>query len=192
MWTVRMLTKLSNEAFAVGNGASRRDVDVNALKDRGVVGGCNIVYAEKDGVAPFTPHILIAVDRHGENPVEKILRDEPAVDMVVVPSNRHRNGRLYCPRQPSWTGPTDRGWASGPSLGLVLVALGFTRITLLGMDGGGPRVWGERKSFGSNFLAQWRRLFSEFDSIEWRWVPPCGSRDLPPEWVGSGVSVVGL
>ena len=44
-------------AFVLGNGASRKDVDLSALKNHGKVYGCNALYRD------FTPDVLVATDR---------------------------------------------------------------------------------------------------------------------------------
>jgi hypothetical protein len=47
---------LKKIAFVLGNGTSRRSIDLNQLKDQGTVYGCNALYRE------FDPDYLIAVD----------------------------------------------------------------------------------------------------------------------------------
>ena len=42
--------------FAVGNGESRKDCDLNKLKELGPIYGCNALYRD------FTPDLLIAGD----------------------------------------------------------------------------------------------------------------------------------
>ena len=43
-------------AFVLGNGASRKDVDLSALKNHGKVYGCNALYRD------FTPDVLVATE----------------------------------------------------------------------------------------------------------------------------------
>ena len=42
--------------FALGNGESRKQVDLKALKERGKIYGCNALYRD------FTPDVLVCVD----------------------------------------------------------------------------------------------------------------------------------
>lgn len=44
-------------AFVLGNGISRKDISLSALKEAGKVYGCNALYRE------FTPDVLVATDR---------------------------------------------------------------------------------------------------------------------------------
>ena len=43
-------------AFVLGNGTSRKSIDLNQLNDKGTVYGCNALYRE------FDPNFLVAVD----------------------------------------------------------------------------------------------------------------------------------
>ena len=45
-----------NRAFVLGNGTSRKNLDLEKLKSKGKIYGCNALYRE------FTPDYLIAVD----------------------------------------------------------------------------------------------------------------------------------
>ena len=43
--------------FCLGNGESRKDVNIDALKPHGKIYGCNALYRE------YTPDVLVAVDQ---------------------------------------------------------------------------------------------------------------------------------
>jgi hypothetical protein len=47
---------LKQHAFVIGNGNSRRSIELSQLKEKGIVYGCNALYRE------FEPDYLIAVD----------------------------------------------------------------------------------------------------------------------------------
>ena len=47
---------MSSIAFVLGNGESRKGIDINDLKERGTVFACNGVYRTHQ------PHFLVAVD----------------------------------------------------------------------------------------------------------------------------------
>jgi hypothetical protein len=47
---------MENIAFVLGNGTSRLALDLNQLKQTGIVYGCNALYRE------FSPHVLISTD----------------------------------------------------------------------------------------------------------------------------------
>ena len=48
---------MSSTAFVLGNGQSRRGIEINDLKEKGTVFACNAVYRTHQ------PHFLIAVDQ---------------------------------------------------------------------------------------------------------------------------------
>lgn len=52
-------------AFVLGNGVSRRDVDVELLMKRGQVYGCNALYRTHQ------PHVLVATDRPIANEIQQ-------------------------------------------------------------------------------------------------------------------------
>ena len=47
---------MKKTAFVLGNGTSRKSIDLNQLKEHGTVYGCNALYRE------FNPDYLVAVD----------------------------------------------------------------------------------------------------------------------------------
>jgi len=52
----RHLELLTNTVFLIGNGSSRKNFDLNLLKGKGTIIGCNALYRD------FTPDILICQD----------------------------------------------------------------------------------------------------------------------------------
>lgn len=52
-------------AFVLGNGKSRLEVDLHALKKHGKIYGCNALYRD------FTPDVLVATDRPMATEIEK-------------------------------------------------------------------------------------------------------------------------
>ena len=46
-----------NIAFVLGNGISRKEIDLHSIKERGKIYGCNSLYKE------FTPDVLVATDK---------------------------------------------------------------------------------------------------------------------------------
>ena len=46
-----------NRVFCIGNGESRRAVDLLQLKEQGIIYGCNALYRD------FTPDVLVGVDQ---------------------------------------------------------------------------------------------------------------------------------
>ena len=111
-------------AFVLGNGVSRLAVDLNQLKQRGRIYGCNALYRE------FVPDVLISTDR--------------GISQVIQNSGYARNNMMYT-RKPlpglgARTVPQSYfGFSSGP-IAVGLAALDkHLAIYLVGFDMG-PNV----------------------------------------------------
>ena len=63
--------------FVIGNGESRNDVDLNEIKSRGKVYGCNAIYRD------FTPDYLVSGDA---GVIKEICASEyPAKNKCIFP-----------------------------------------------------------------------------------------------------------
>jgi hypothetical protein len=79
-------------AFIIGNGTSRKDVDLNALKTHGTIFGCNALYRT------FEPDWLIAFD---DKIVDEIKKSNFPKDKLIVPPEKHRyEPKSFNPNQP--------------------------------------------------------------------------------------------
>lgn len=110
-----------NLSFVLGNGTSRKPVDVNELKSLGKTYGCNALYRT------FSPDYLVAVD------VKMILEINKA-------GFQHKNE--------VWTNPNksyqriqnlnyfnpSKGWSSGPTALWLAAEHGYDEIYILGFD----------------------------------------------------------
>lgn len=108
-------------AFVAGNGVSRRQINLNQLKSKGKIYGCNALYRD------FSPDYLIAVD----------------VKMVVEINNAR-----YQHSNEVWTNPNKlfhrmtgfnyfdpaKGWSSGPTALHLASMHDNTDIYILGFD----------------------------------------------------------
>ena len=117
-------------AFVVGNGTSRKTINIAKLLEIGTVYGCNALYRE------LTPHHLIAVDT-------KMIRE-------IVATGYHL-------KNPVWTNPNSYsksidklcifnpclGWSSGPSALNLATVHEFKQIYILGFDYKGIGTNGE-------------------------------------------------
>lgn len=108
-------------AFVLGNGVSRRGLDLSALKAIGPVYGCNALYRE------FTPDVLVATDR----PIsEKIQR------LGYAKTNRFYTRKpleglgAYPVIEQYW------GFSSGPLAVAHAAADSYEKIYMLGFDMG--------------------------------------------------------
>ena len=108
-------------AFVIGNGTSRKDIDLYPLKNYGKVYACNAMFRH------FEPHYLVAVD------VKMILEINQAKwqmeNEVWTNPNKQFNGmqgfRYF---QPS------KGWSSGPTALWLASQHGPKQIFILGFD----------------------------------------------------------
>ena len=108
-------------AFVLGNGTSRQQVNLEHLKNCGMIYGCNALYRE------FTPDILVATDRPIAEAIQK--------------SGYALKNRFYT-RHPLPTFgaqkvlPKYRGFSSGPNAVALAAQNRFDTIYLLGFDMG--------------------------------------------------------
>ena len=117
---------MSNIAFVLGNGESRKGIKIEDLKQHGKVYACNAVYRTEN------PDWLIAVD-------PKMLLEIAETDYVVhnkVYSNfnsaqYNRNKRIL--DHVTWSRPS-LGWSSGPTALRLALEHKFKTIYLLGFD----------------------------------------------------------
>tara|TARA_Y100000385_G_C13042062_1_gene615731 strand:+ start:353 stop:1111 length:759 start_codon:yes stop_codon:yes gene_type:complete len=94
--------KDSKCAFVLGNGASRKGIDLHLLKSAGCVYGCNALYRE------FDPDYLVAVDTKMIIELHKAgyQRDH---EVWTNPNKAYTNYHGFNYFQPS------KGWSSGPT-----------------------------------------------------------------------------
>ena len=97
---------MSEIAFVLGNGESRKGIDINDLKEKGTVFACNAVYRT------HRPHFLIAVD-------PKMILEIGETDYMLhnqvwsnFNSQYNKNQKVmdHC----HWFKPS-LGWSSGPT-----------------------------------------------------------------------------
>lgn len=106
-------------AFVLGNGCSRRTIDLTLLSTRGTVFGCNAIYRE------FTPHVLVATDTLIAH---KIQQSEYALhNTFYTRSPLPHLGALELPPEYSRS-------CSGTNAVYLAVTAGFHVIYLLGFD----------------------------------------------------------
>lgn len=108
-----------NVAFVLGNGRSRKGLDLDLLKTFGPVYGCNALYRE------FTPDVLVATDK-------------PIAD-AIQNSGYSKKNRFFTRRPLPDSGalklPTQyRGMSSGPNALAQACMDGYTTLYLIGFD----------------------------------------------------------
>ena len=175
---------MGDTAFVLGNGESRRGIQIEELKAHGTVYACNGVYRTD------TPHYLVAVD-------PKMLLEIGETEYVVqnkVWSNynaQYANHKRILDHV-QWFKPS-LGWSSGPTALRMACDHGYKDIYILGFDyqghsqGAGfkfnnvfkdTRNYKRAKdeaTFYGNWMNQTKRCLKDFPLIKFH-------RVIPKDW----------
>jgi len=174
-------------AFVIGNGRSRLDLDLNILRRKGDIYGCNYLYQD------FQPHILIAVDG---NIAEYIQNSGYAKNNIFYTRNPLKNsGALKIEK--------NYGYSSGPVAVTISCERNSRYIYLIGFDlmGLGSKnqkkdkrkynnVYSGKKfykkpesdeTYYGNWISQIENIMKEYNDRKFIRVNPHLNYD-PPEW----------
>ena len=186
---------MSNTAFVLGNGESRRGIDIDDLKQQGKVFACNAVYRT------HRPDFLIAVD---PKMIMEIAEGDYMINNKVYSNfnaqyNKNQKILDHC----NWFKPS-LGWSSGPTALRLALDLGFKDIYILSFDYQGHKVgsgfklnnmFGDTRNykrkkdeatFYGNWMNQTKRCLQDFPDAKFHRVIPKGwfqPKDL--EWNGN-------
>jgi hypothetical protein len=132
---------MSTTAFVLGNGQSRKGIDIDDLKGKGTVFACNAVYRT------HRPDFLIAVD---PKMILEIAESDYMVHNKVYSNfnaqyNKHQKIMDHC----NWFKPS-LGWSSGPTALKLACDRGFKEIYVLGFDYQGLAVDQKKNRFQLN------------------------------------------
>jgi hypothetical protein len=109
-------------ACIIGNGASRKDLDLETLRDVGTIFGCNALYRD------FEPDYLVAID---DKMIEEIKQSYTHLNRCIFP---HENDRYEPPEVYGLTkGPTPRSNAGMVAMQYA-IAMGFNELICFGFD----------------------------------------------------------
>jgi hypothetical protein len=177
---------MAEVAFVLGNGESRRGIDINDLKEKGTVFACNAVYRTHQ------PHWLVAVD-------PKMMLEIAETDYVVHNKVYSNYNRQYEKHQKllahvTWSKPS-LGWSSGPTALRLACEQGFKEIYILGFDYQGlavdtnknrfhlNNIYGdtrnykksnEQATFFGNWMNQTKKCLQDFKDVRFHRVIPTG------------------
>ena len=186
---------MSNIAFVLGNGESRRGIEIDDLMEKGTVFACNGVYRT------HRPHFLIAVD-------PKMIHEIPETDYMLHNKVWSNFNEQYRKNQKimdfvQWFKP-GLGWSSGPTALRMACEQGFKEIYILGFDYQGHKdgqrfilnnIFGDTRNykrkkdeatFFGNWMNQTKRCLKDFPGVKFHRVIPEGwfkPKDL--EWAGN-------
>lgn len=153
-------------AFVLGNGVSRRAVDLDRLTKLGQIYGCNALYRE------HTPWVLVATD----TPIASAIQDSGYAleNRFYTRRPRPGSGALMVPDR-------YRGSSSGPLAASLAALDGNKRIYLLGFDLGSSlngkfnNVYADtefykkstdKPTYTGNWIRQLCRVMTDFPQIE--------------------------
>ena len=177
---------MSNTAFVLGNGESRRGIKIAELQQHGKVFACNGVYRTE------TPDYLIAVD---PKMIFEIGETEYPVQHEVWSNFNHqyeKNAKIL--NHVRWFQPS-LGWSSGPTALKMAADKGFDTIYILGFDyQGHPRDQKHNRyqfnnmfkdtrnykrsvdeaTFYGNWMNQTKRVLRDYPKIQFHRVIPAG------------------
>ena len=174
---------MSSIAFVLGNGESRRGIEINDLMEKGTVFACNAVYRT------HRPHFLIAVDP--KMILEIAETDYMLHNKVWSNFNAQYNKNPKILDHVNWFKPS-LGWSSGPTALRMACEHGFKEIYILGFDyqghGDGKRfklnnMFGdtrnykkrnEEATFYGNWMNQTKRCLQDFKDVRFHRVIPKG------------------
>ena len=175
---------MAEVAFVLGNGQSRKGIDLNNLKEKGTVFACNAVYRTHQ------PHWLVAVD-------PKMMLEIAETDYVVHNKVYSNFNNQYEKHQKlldhvTWSKPS-LGWSSGPTALRLAGEQGFKEIYILGFDYKGlavdekknrfhlNNIYGDTRNykknndeatFYGNWMNQTKRCLKEFPDTKFHRVIP--------------------
>jgi len=186
---------MADIAFVLGNGESRRGIDIDDLKKHGTVFACNGVYRT------HRPDFLVAVD-------PKMILEIAETDYMIhnkvwsnfnAQYNKQQKILDHC----NWFKPS-LGWSSGPTALRLACDQGFKEVFILGFDYQGHQdgksfkfnnVFKDTRNykrakdeatFYGNWMNQTKNVLKDFEDVQFHRVIPNGwfqPKDL--EWAGN-------
>ena len=177
---------MSSIAFVLGNGESRRGIDINDLKQKGSVYACNGVYRTHQ------PHWLVAVDP--KMMLEIAESDYVVHNKVYSNFNSQYNKVSKLMDHVTWSKPS-LGWSSGPTALRLACDHGFKEIYILGFDYQGHseasnknrfrfnnvfkdtrnyKKGNDEATFYGNWMNQTKKCLDEYKHIKFHRVIPTG------------------
>jgi hypothetical protein len=177
---------MSSVAFVLGNGESRKDIEINDLKERGTVFACNGVYRTHQ------PHFLVAVDP--KMVLEIAETDYHVHNKVWSNFNAQYNNNQKILDHFYWFKPS-LGWSSGPTALRLACDQGFKEIYILGFDYQGHtegnknnrfrfnniykdsrnyKKSNDEATFYGNWMNQTKRCLQDFKDVKFHRVVPDG------------------
>jgi hypothetical protein len=176
-----------NVAFVLGNGTSRSQLNLAAIKGRGTTYGCNALYRE------FEPDFLVAVDTKMVN--------------EIIASGYHTDHQVWTNPNKGITSKSNvnffsphKGWSSGPTALWFASQQDFTHIYIFGfdyqgVDGKFNNVYAdtfnykksyEPPTFFGNWVTQTEKIVRDFQDVKFHRL--VGKKFMTPPAFSSGLN----
>jgi len=143
--------------FLIGNGSSRKDFDLNKLRGKGTIIGCNALFRT------FNPDILIAVDN---KMVKEIGNSNYSINNICLSPA----GRSNAPNFRSWKSPKPFNTSGAFAMHLIGLILKPKRLFCLGMDGYTGNVYAGTPNYpvrgATNFKGFHKHYHMGLESLE--------------------------
>jgi len=154
------------KAFVLGNGISRKPIDLTQLKQQGKIYGCNALYRE------FTPDVLVATDRPIAEEIQNsgyALKNCFYTRRPIPQSGAKKVKEKY------------HGFSSGPNAVSLAALDGHAQVYLLGFDMGPTekkqfnniyadtvfyKTSAHPPTFTGNWIKQIREIVSDFPQVD--------------------------
>jgi hypothetical protein len=153
-------------AFVIGNGVSRKPIDLTQLKTHGTVYGCNALHRD------FIPNVLIATDRPIAEQIQRSGYSQEHLMYTRKPIEGLGARRI---QEAYW------GYSSGPVAASIAAADGHSDIYLLGFDMAGVNdrfnnVYADSEfykrsasvpTYTGNWERQLLKIMQDYPNINW-------------------------
>jgi hypothetical protein len=141
---------VTDPVFLIGNGASRKDFDLERLRGIGTIIGCNALYRE------FTPDLLITIDT-------KMMREVKRAGYkgtVIIPRGR----TVTVPESLIWN---TKEFNTSGAYGMKLIAqkIQAKKCYMLGMDGFPGNMYDGTENYSTMTLRNFKGVVSRYQAI---------------------------
>ena len=142
---------MTDPVFLIGNGKSRNTFDLERLRGKGTIIGCNALYRD------FAPDILVAIDAKLINELKESKYCED--NFCVTPANRQVGINAL-----KWR--TDRFNTSGCfGMKMVTELMQPTKCYMIGMDGFPGNMYDKTKNYSPNTLQNFSGIISYYMQV---------------------------
>lgn len=167
------------EAFVLGNGVSRKGLNLAQMRNHGIIYGCNALFRD------YTPDVLIATDK--------------PIAMFIQQSGYSAKNKFYTRKPISGLGALTlpqkyHGFSSGPNAVGIAALDANEKIYLVGFDMGPTgqqkfnNVYADSEfyktsssppTFTGNWIRQLKTIFTDFPTIQFVRVMGPTTQDIP-------------